>query len=424
MGSFQIALSALKAASTAIGAVGNNLANINTTGFKRSDVSFSDLVGNISGDGEAQIGGGVGQTFTSRQFNQGVISPTNYPLDAAIEGSGFFVIQDAAGGNQYTRDGHFEASATGQLLASNGSVVQGWMANPATGKVDTTGAMTGITIPVGSILPPTPTTSFEVSANLDASATAGSSLTIPLTFIDATGGTHLFTLKAIKDTATPNTWNLELSTSDPTVQDADKLTDKLSVKTLTFANGALDPTTAASIDISSIAFTPASGISALGTIKWNLWSTPPSGTPPTGGVSGLTQYSQASAVSKIVENGSPAAALSGVRIADGGKVIGTYSNGVEVEVGRIALAGIRNPDSLISIGGNAFRGGSDTLVLPANQAMAAGMGQIRGGALESSNVDIAREFTDLITFQRGYQANSRVITTIDQMTQETINLIR
>jgi flagellar hook protein FlgE len=228
-------------------------------------------------------------------------------------------------------------------------------------------------------------------------------------------------LKATRS-ATANTWDLTLTSTDPTVQDGDDLTSKLSVTSLSFVNGILDPATANSINISGIQFTTESGISDLPDVTWNVWKTPPAGTPPTGGVSGLTQFSQPSAISLLAQNGSPAGTLSDVRIGPNGSVMATFTNGLERQIGQIALALVQNPGSLLDIGGNAFRATTETSVLPPSAPGLGAGGLIIGQALESSNVDIAEEFTNLITYQRSYQASSRVITTIDQLTMETLNL--
>jgi flagellar hook protein FlgE len=287
--------------------------------------------------------------------------------------------------------------------------------------VDTSAGVTDIAIPAGTVVPPVATTTLDISANLDAASAEGKTLSIPLQFFDALGGGHQFTLKATLS-ATANTWDLTLSTTDPTVQDGGDLTSKLSVTSLTFVNGVLDPATAANIQISGIQFTPNSGIADLPDVTWNVWKTPPTGTPPTGGVSGLTQFSQPSSISLLSQNGSPAGTLSDVRIGPNGSVMATFTNGLERQIGQIALALVQNPDSLLDVGGNAFRATTETSVLPpAAPGLGAG-GLIVGQALESSNVDIAQEFTNLITYQRSYQANSRVITTIDQLTMETLNL--
>jgi len=427
MGTFQTALSALKAASTAIDAVGNNLANINTTGFKRSDVAFQDMINSVGSSANQHTGAGVGMPSVNKQFSQGSVANTGNALDAAVQGNGMFVIKpgplaSAPGAAlQYTRDGRFHVSSSGLLVTTNGARVQGWNADPSTGTIDSSSAVTDLAIPAGTVVPPVATTSLDISANFDAAAAEGKSLSIPLQLFDSLGGGHQFTLKATKS-ATANTWDLTLSTTDPSVQDGDDLTSKLSADSLSFVNGILDPATASAITISGIQFTTESGIADLPDVSWNVWKTAPAGTPPTGGVSGLTQFSQPSAISLLSQNGSPAGTLSDVRIGENGSVMATFTNGLERQIGQIALALVQNPDSLLDVGGNAFRATNGTSVLPPSHPGLGAGGMVVGQALESSNVDIAQEFTNLITYQRSYQANSRVITTIDQLTMETLNL--
>ncbi|MEP7355155.1 MAG: flagellar hook-basal body complex protein, partial [Acidobacteriota bacterium] len=270
-------------------------------------------------------------------------------------------------------------------------------------------------------IPPVPTSSIDIGANLDAAAATGTTFTFPLQVIDSLGGGHQFQLKATKD-ATAGKWNLTLSSDDPTVQGGADLTSKLSLTSLTFVNGALDPATDPAVTISGLTYTSTSGVPDQGDIKWNLWKTVPAGTPPTGGVSGLTQFSQASTISNLTQNGSPVGTLASVSIATGGLLMGTYTNGLQKEVGQLALSVIQNPDSLLGLGNNTFRGTANSNILPPSAPSAGGGGQIIGQSLEGSNVDIAQEFTDLITFQRSYQASSKVITTIDQLTMDTLNL--
>jgi flagellar hook protein FlgE len=198
----------------------------------------------------------------------------------------------------------------------------------------------------------------------------------------------------------------------------------LSTKTLTFDNGALDPTTPAAITITGLDYTSASGIPNQPVITWSPWTTAPSGSPAAGGVSNLTQYSQASAVTNVTQNGLAAGSLSSVQIANGGEIMGTFTNGAQMEMGQIAVAGVQNPDSLINIGNNEFTAGPNSLTLPPSVPGTGGAGQIVGESLESSNVDIATEFTSLITYQSGYQAASRVITTQDQMIQQLMSIIQ
>jgi flagellar hook protein FlgE len=428
MGSFDIALSALQAYSSAINAVGNNLANMTSTGFKESEINFEDVMGTVTGN--TQIGNGVQQPSTAADFSQGTITGTNNPLDAAIQGNGFFLLAPAGSTGtvtpssyEYTRDGSFQIGSDGTLQTADGSMVQGWSLNPATGLVDTSGPVGNITIPSGTTIPPVATTTLSVAANLDAGAATGDTLSIPVTVYDSLGGSHQLTLTATKD-ATAGTWDLSLSSTDPDIQNGSNLTSLLSTKTLTFDNGALDPTTPTAITITGLDYTATSGIPNQPVITWSPWTTAPSGSPAAGGVSSLTQYSQASAVTNVTQNGLAAGSLSSVQISNGGEIMGTFTNGSKMEMGQIAVAGVQNPDSLINIGNNEFTAGPNSLTLPASVPGTGGAGQIVGESLESSNVDIATEFTNLITYQSGYQAASRVITTQDQMIQQLMSVIQ
>ena len=169
--SFSTALSALGAHSTAIDVVGNNLANLNTPGFKASVVSFYDLVTQSlgAGLGETQVGFGVARPLTLRQFSQGAIQTSNGPLDAAIQGDGFLVLRNAAGGTIYGRGGNLQVNKNGALLTATGERVQGWVG--ATGNVDTNGPIGDITIPVGTLRPASATQTISFDMNLNAAAT-------------------------------------------------------------------------------------------------------------------------------------------------------------------------------------------------------------------------------------------------------------
>jgi flagellar hook protein FlgE len=430
MGSFDTALSALQAFSSAMDAVGNNLANMSTTGFKTSEINFEDVMSTVTAN-NTQIGNGVQQPTTEADFSQGSITTTTNPLDAAIQGNGFFLLTPAGStGNvspssyEYTRDGSFQIGSDGTLQTANGANVQGWSLNPATGTVDTSGTVGNITIPMGTTLPAVATSTVSISANLDASAAAGDSLSIPITVYDSEGGSHQLTLTMTKDATTPNQWDLTLSSTDPSIQNGSNLTSLLSTTSLTFTNGELSPSTPTSITIKGLTYTSASGIPNQPTITWSPWITAPSGTPAVGGVSGLTQFSQTSAVTNVTQNGLAAGTLSSVQIVNGGEIMATFSNGAQTEIGQIAVAGVQNPDSLTNVGDNDFSAGATTVTLPPSLPEAGVAGQILGESLEASNVDMATEFTNLINFQAGYSAASRVITTQDQMIEQLLSIIQ
>jgi len=419
--SFSSALSALSADSTAIDVVGNNLANMNTPGFKTSAVCFRDLVTQSlgAGLGETQVGFGTGTPLTVRQFTQGAIQSSAGLLDASIQGDGFFVVQDPSGNTLYTRAGNFQTDKSGNLLTDTGMKVQGWTTlNSATGQVDTNGPIGNIVVPVGSLNPPTATSQITADLNLNSSATADatSDFTTPITVYDSLGTSHVLSLNFEKTGA--NQWSYQVSIPGNEVNGGTAGTPfqiSGASGTLTFdTNGQLtDPAAGSPIAFSVTGL--ADGASDMN-VSWNPYTS--------AGAGRISQFGQPSAYSATSQNGSPAAQLDHVGLADGGKILAEYTDGSQVVVGQVALASIRNPDTLIAAGNNNFNLSS----LTANPAIGVpgtgGRGTIVGGSIEASTVDIASEFTNLIVYQRAYEANGKVVTTADTLSQDTINLIR
>lgn len=410
--SFSTALSALSAHSTAIDVVGNNLANLNTPGFKASTVSFHDLVTQSlgAGLGETQVGFGVATPVTLRQFSQGAIQTTGAPLDAAIQGDGFFIVKGSQNNTMYTRGGNFVVDALGNLLTATGDSVQGWSAT--NGVVNTNLPISNIQVPVGSLKAPVATTNMSVDLNLDASATptaANGTFATSIEVWDSLGNSHIVSLTFTNTAA--NSWNYSISfpASDVTTPIA-PVTGALTFN----ASGVLTaPTPATAPPVLNVTGL-LSGAANL-SINWNIFN---NGTPR------ITQFSQASATSALSQDGSPAANLVRVGISDGGQILAQYSDGKQVSVGQMAMATVRNPDSLISVGNSNYQLSARSAIPAVGLPNTGGRGEILGGTIEASTVDIAKEFTNLIVFQRGYQANTRLVTTVDEISQETINLKR
>src|ERR1051326_3873985 len=409
--SFSTALYALNATSTAIDVVGNNLANLNTPGFKASVVSFHDLVTQSlgAGLGETQVGFGVGSPITLREFRQGAQQTTNGPLDAMIQGDGFFVVSGLNNAMEYTRGGNFQVDENGNLTTATGEQVQGW--TTTNGVLDTNAPIGNIQVPVGGVKAPVATKSFSFDLNLNAAATAGpppDKFSDSINVYDSLGEAHTVTVTFTKN-ATAGKWAYTI-----TVPDADLKSPFTAVTgSINFdSNGKLitpavtDPPP--QVQIQGLA----DGASDL-TINWNLYNV---STPR------ITQYGQPSSPSAAQQDGSPAAQLVRVAIGNTGTVLAQYSDGGQTVVGQLAMATIRNPESLIAVGNNNYEASGKTALPAIGQPGTGGRGPVVGGSVESSTVDIAREFTNLIVFQRAYQANARVVTTVDQLSQETINL--
>ncbi len=412
-GSFSIALSGLTADTAALDIVGNNLANLNTTGYKDSTASFYDLLSQSAGGGAIQIGGGVSATFSQRQFTQGSIQLSGGAFDAAIQGNGFFIVRDKAGDTLYTRAGNFELDANGNLVTSTGQTVQGWMSS--NGVVNTSGAISNITIPANSLHTPSATTQFTVNLNLQSDGVVGQpngSFSAPVQIVDSLGSKHTLTVSFTKTGA--NQWDYSVTIPGEDLTSGTAGTpSQLAKGSLTFdTNGNLK--TPAAPGAVAVAITGLGDGASDMNLNWNLYSAV--------GGSTLTQFAQPSAISATSQDGVAAAEITQVSMANGGAIIAHYSDGSQQTVGQLAVAAISNPGSLLSVGQNNFELGADT-ASPAVGAPGTGSrGSIQGGALESSNVDIATEFTNLIVYQRSYQANSRVISTMDQLTQDLLNL--
>jgi len=417
--SFSTALSALSATSTAIDVVGNNLANMNTPGFKTSEVEFRDLVTQSlgAGLGDTQVGFGTGTPLTVREFTQGAIQTSSGVLDAAIQGDGFFVVNDPSGNTLYTRAGNFQADSSGNLMTDTGDYVQGWTTlDPTTGAVDTNGPLGNIVVPVGSLKPPIATTTMSASLNLNSNATADSTsaFTDTVKVYDSLGSSHVLTINFQKTGA--NTWSYDVTIPGEDVSGGTAGTpfDTGASGTLTFnADGQLiDPAAGSPISISVPGLSD--GANDLN-ITWNLYSSSGSGD--------ITQFGQPSQPSASSQNGSAAAELDHVGLSNGGQILAEYTDGTQVVVGQVALASIRNPSTLIAMGNNNYQLSELTATPSVGVPGTGGRGTIEGGSVEASTVDIATEFTNLIVYQRGYEANAHVVTTADTLSQDTINLI-
>ena len=416
------AISGLRAHQTWMDVIGNNIANVNTTGFKVGRVRFTDILSQLvrgaSGPTETrgginplQIGLGAVVGAVDTIHTQGALQLTGKPSDLAIQGDGFFVVSD---GSQtlYTRDGAFDIGSDLRLVnPSNGFYVLGWQAD-ANGNVDTAGPVGPITIPIGQQLDAVPTTQITVQGNLNANqdpAAATPHFVTKVSITDSLGKRHEFYILFNK--ARPNTWNYTLQEDDPrtspTEDDPDfALGGTISGRLVFDADGNLDL-----------------AASSIGAVVLNSTAGGASSITVTPDFSRLTQLA-APYSANAAANGAPAGSLTTFTVSQSGQVLGIYSNGVTKVIGQIALALFTNPGGLMKVGGNAYLptlNSGEPIVGPADSG---GRGKIASGYLEMSNVDLAQEFTSMIMAQRGFQANSRVITTSDEVLQELVNLRR
>jgi flagellar hook protein FlgE len=406
---FSTALSGLSANAIAVDAIGNNLANLNTAGYKATDLQFHDLMSQALGVGtdNSDVGQGVGPASMVRNFSQGSIQTTGGAFDAAIQGDGFFVVRNQANQTLYTRAGNFVLDAHGNLVTATGEDVQGWSAT--NGVVNAGGPVANINVPIGAIIPATATTNMSMDVNLDSRAATGTVVTAPLEVIDSQGGSHVLTASFTKTDV--NKWDYTVTV--PAADLKGTGTNSVAKGSLVFDSSGQLTTPAAGADPSVKIAGLANGAADM-TIDWNLYNA--------AGTGRLTQFAQTSGLSTSTQDGIAAGQISNVSITDGGLVVAKYSNGQQATVAQLAVASVRNPETLQAVGNNNLQATVDTAPPAIGTSDSGGRGKVVGGAIEGSTVDIATEFTNLITMQRSYQANSKVITTSDQMLQDTLNM--
>jgi flagellar hook protein FlgE len=411
LSSYSTALSGLNATSTAIDIVGNNLANLNTSGYKEDRAEFKDLVAqSLGGDAEHQVGLGTTAPLTTRIFSQGTITQTQGSFDAAVNGDGFFVVKNSDGQDLYTRDGSFSLDKSGFLTTSTGEYVQGWSA--VGGVLSASGSLGDIQVPVGQSLPPQATTQITLSGNLSSSAVAGTStgtFTQQIQAVDSLGNNVPLNMTFTKDPNVSGQWNYAVTApGGPAVAGG--------TGSIQFgAGGVMTSPTLANGTVAMTVSNLTDG-SANMNINWDLYNSD--------GSARFTQFSEASGIASQSQNGQSASQMTGVSLQNGGKIVATYSNGAQQQVvAQLALADVRNPGSMVDVGNNNFSLGADSASPVIGTAGTGGRGAINGSSLEGSTVDIASEFSNLLVYERSYQANSRVVTVSDQLAQEAVNLV-
>ncbi|HXY78151.1 MAG TPA: flagellar hook protein FlgE [Candidatus Acidoferrales bacterium] len=415
MPNFSIPLSGLTAETSALSTIANNLANQNTVGYKDKVVLFSDLfyqnLGTTGSGDPIQLGAGTQVSSMPSLFTQGSVEATGVPTDVAIQGSGFFAVQDTSGVVSYTRAGDFSVDANDFLVTSEGQQVLGYPA--VDGVVNTGTGIVPLQLGAGTISPPTATTDVALTTNLNASAAVGDTFSTPVTVYDSLGASHVLTF-TFTNTG-PGAWNYSITipaadlgaTGDPVQVAAGKLTfdsnGNLKTPAANVAGITIGPQNTAAL---------ADGASNL-TFTWQLYN----------GTTGLlTQVAAPSSTSATNQNGAGSGSLVSFSIGSDGTITGSFSNGKTQALGQLALANFSNPDGLQLDGNTDY-----TPTLASGAAVAGvpgtgGLGTVSGGALEESNVDIATEFANLIVAQRGFEADAKAVTTFDQITQDTIAL--
>ena len=420
--SFDTAVSGIKAAATNLGIIGNNIANAGTTGFKSSRGDFTDVfASSLLGVAHNAIGKGVAVNGVNQSFSQGNITFTDNVLDMAINGSGFFVLNDG-GTNVYSRAGNFQVDRSGNVVNAAG---QQLMTFNTTETGIPTGGMSPLEIDT-SLIQPAATSEVTMVANLDSRALppavawpAGgfdafaATPTAPdpdmfnsstsVTIYDSLGNSHTQSLYFVK-TATPNEWNV-YSLIDGVSQTGPD--------TIAFDSSGKVPAASLPLEVSVAGWAPLDDAgSANGAAAQNF----------TLNLSKLTQFGNEFSVSSIDQDGFTTGQLRGVEVGDGGVVYARFTNGQSRALGQVALADFSNTAGLQPLGGSiwaeTFTSGQPTLSAPGS----GGVGVVQSGALEDSNVEVTQELVDMIVAQRNFQANAKVIQTEDTITQAVINL--
>ena len=406
-------VSGLRSHQTRMDVIGNNIANVNTVGFKSSRVTFSEAFvqmmqgatrpsGQLGGINPVQVGTGVKVGSIDQLFTQGGLETTGQPLDLAIQGDGLFVLNNGQR-RVYTRAGNFQLDAEGHMVApGSGDLLQGINADPF-GNFSTGSAIGDLQIRVGQKAPAQQTSQMTLTGNLDAGAQVGAVHNLSITVYDSAGAPQTVQL-AFTNTG-PGAWSWTASSPTATVTPAGS-------GTVTFnANGSLATFTYPGGG-AALTVTPAGGTAFDVTVN-----------PGTvNGIDGLVGYASPSNAVVSSQDGYPAGDLMNISVDTRGLVTGFFSNGVSRSLAQIALARFSNPSGLTRSGDNIFEESPNSGQAVIGFAGGTNSSSITPGALESSNVDISEEFTNMIITQRGFQANARVITTADEMLNDLVNL--
>ena len=390
--------------------VGNNIANVNTAGFKAQNAVFESVISqavkspaapvaagvaveNQGGQNGVQIGLGVALAGVSTNFNQGSAQLTGVATDFMIQGDGFFVANNGTE-NLFTRAGAFTTDADGQLVTPDGSILQGWTAD-ATGAIDTNGVIGDISLPVSTYIAPVASDAMTVSGNIPSTLAVAGTVTSAITVYDAIGvpATATATIEKTAD----NAYEMSINGGAAVAIAFDA------------ATGALDGGQANPITVTG-GNVPAGNIA--------------NGQDFVVDITGLTEYASPSSFAVTAQDGQGVGALSTFTTTSDGQLIGVYSNGVKQAIAQLALATFNNPNALEKVGDTTYRNTVNSGVPLIGEPMSDGRGSIQGGTLEMSNVDLAGEFTNLIVAQRGFAANSRTLTAADEMLQELMNIKR
>ncbi|RKX88571.1 MAG: flagellar hook protein FlgE [Spirochaetes bacterium] len=440
--------------------IGNNISNINTIGFKKGRVNFQDMLSqtmsgaarptdDLGGVNPKQVGLGMTVASIDTIHTQGSMQTTGVMTDLAIQGNGFFVMNSGAK-EFYTRAGAFGLDENGTLInPANGMRVQGWQAETIEGQnfINAAADVNNLVIPVGSKDPAAATSEVELACNLDkrtqdindgsgAIETREGTWSIDKAVYDSFGNTHKLRVNFTKVPGVENQWqgqviidpDTEISTN--TLADIGDVNSTANTFIVEFSNlgvlsGAVD-SLGERVDTGSLLVNVGFDVlqaadEGAGQVRQNLKLN----LGDVGSVvNSVTQFAEKSSTKAFRQNGYPMGYLENFKIDQSGQITGVYSNGTNRLLGQVAMASFTNPGGLEKAGESTYVISNNSGDPNISQSGVAGKGKMIAGALEMSNVDLAEQFTDMIITQRGFQANSKTITTSDQMLQELLSLKR
>jgi len=400
--SIYVATSGMISFSNGLKNISNNVANINTPGFKATELEFTDLLYHMQTNGEGNqdqsgftLGSGAGTPFTTRLFTQGTLTQTGNDLDLAINGNGFFVVHD--GGNTfYTRSGQFQIDPDGNLVTRVGGARVAGLSNG--------GSLQDINVNAYRTIPGKATSSVSFVNNLSANSTTPTYTVSGITVYDSAGGTHTLSATFTNNTSvTPGSWKFVVTDT--------------ATGNVVASNGEVrfqgDGSPASGFNTFTFGYSPAGA--APFSVKFDF------GNP--GSFSGATNFSggASSTLSVASQDGYTFGSLTKVSFDASGGLVFAYSNGQTAKGPVLALAMFNDMQALVPQGRAMFSNASDQAVT-LGTAKTLAFGQIVGGSIESANVDLAKEFSELIILQRGYQASSEAMTTANDMLQQLLNL--
>ncbi|MCL4495244.1 MAG: flagellar hook protein FlgE [Firmicutes bacterium] len=420
-GTLYAAISGLNAEQALLGVISENIANVNTTGYKSSSMSFAQMMqqtlsggtaptATLGGTNPEQVSGGaaVGIGAVDVNMSQGSLQTTGIKTNMAISGHGFFVIK-TPNGYAYSRSGDFTLDAQGQLVTPQGDFVMGWMAQNGQLTGESQGNISPITIQPNMNMAPSATTSVSVNGNLNAAlATAASSTAttsgstvrnVPVTVYDSLGDPVTLNVNFSNPTATANSgtsWTVTVT----------------------------EPPSTTALGSGTVNFSNSGAITSGSTVSLSLQSTNGSATPQkvTLNLNGLTADAAATSLSGTA-GGYPQGTLSNFTIGHNGVITGTFSNGQTQAIAQVSLANFNNTAGLLNVGNNLWQQSANSGTAKIGQPGSGGLGTISSGSLEESNVSLANQFVSMISAQQGYQANAKVISVAQALDTTLVNTI-